>query len=551
MGRNHQGARDELLQFVLTSSQVLLDFGASFLVKVPPLTTGGRSTTSFCAGQITLSMHGHMDGFCVTTSYAVDNVRVLVEDMGTLLVSKDLPPSSGYWYQTEIVLANHSLLIRLDGRDVLRDVKLRSWNPTEPIALSFSARSATLSDEHDWFDAVRISPGSGVTSSMFPVEISLDGQQFSSDGITFTYLREANLRTISPQSGPSEGGTLVALSVKAPSSDFARAHNFACLFGNTTVNGTWAPSDELVRCQTPASSIGTGRVAVQATGTIDGKRLTVGDAVVFTYFTPPQLYRVLPNAGPVAGHTVILIFGLGFAAGLGPFACRFETDIMPATMELERDLLRCATPPSPARMAAVAVTLNGQQYHEGVHSATFRSYLQPHVLSVSPASGTIHGQTLVTVSGSFTVASKANLCRWGSQTTNATSINETHIVCPSPRTDAGSRALEVTMNGQQYTADGIDFSFYLHPRVHKLSVSGRQGELGTWTSDKITVPQRGFILVRVWGSGFLAARTTVAVSTIMGRSRLPTRKAWTVSCAGQTCGRGPRTRMVRGPIWSR
>jgi hypothetical protein len=100
------------------------------------------------------------------------------------------------------------------------------------------------------------------------------------------------------------------------------------------------------------------------------------------------------------------------------------------------------------------------------------------------------------------VASKANLCRWGSQTTNATSINETHIVCPSPRTDAGSRALEVTMNGQQYTADGIDFSFYLHPRVHKLSVSGRQGELGTWTSDKITVPQRGFILVRVWGSGF-------------------------------------------------
>ena len=59
------------------------------------------------------------------------------------------------------------------------------------------------------------------------------------------------------------------------------------------------------------------------------------------------------------------------------------------------------------------------------------------------------------------------------------------------------------MNGQQFTSDGHNFSFYLHPHVERLSVPGRQGDLGTWTEDKVTMPQAGFILVRVWGSGFM------------------------------------------------
>jgi hypothetical protein len=55
---------------------------------------------------------------------------------------------------------------------------------------------------------------------------------------------------------------------------------------------------------------------------------------------------------------------------------------------------------------------------------------------------------------------------------------------------------------RQYSSDGVAFSYYQPPRVTRLSVPGVQGALGSWQESKVTHPIDGYIMVRVWGSGF-------------------------------------------------
>ena len=496
--------RDGYLYSLPTTARTFDSLAVSFLARAPQPSTTSGGRISFCAGQdLTMfATNGRLDGFCVALAHELDSSRLTVEERGVVVASTLVETTFGAWIDVEVILTNATVSVTYDGLVVVRRAKLPSWVPSDNFELSFTARrGAVLPDGYRWLDGIRVLSGSLLASAALAVEVALNGQQFSSDGIEFTYLGEPNLRAIAPLAGPVSGNTTVELSVKAPSA-FTNARSLVCAFNGAEVNGTWLAKDAVVRCLTPASVAGAGQASVVLSMTVDGHRLTSGDGVMFTYYAAPELLQVIPNSGPVDGNTDVVVVGLGFAAGLGPFACRYGTDVLPASAELRSDSLRCRTPSSTARTTTVDVTLNGQQYHQH-EVVTFDAYPSPQVLSVSPASGTIQGETMVTIAGNSFVSSFANLCRWGNVTTKISSLNSTHIVCPSPRIGVGMRPLEVSMNGQQFTSDGHNFSFYLHPHVERLSVPGRQGDLGTWTEDKVTMPQAGFILVRVWGSGFM------------------------------------------------
>ena len=68
------------------------------------------------------------------------------------------------------------------------------------------------------------------------------------------------------------------------------------------------------------------------------------------------------------------------------------------------------------------------------------------------------GHTLVTIAGSGFRRAFNHLCRWDQRTTNITSLNATHVVCPTPETAAGASVVEVSLNGQQFSADAHSFS---------------------------------------------------------------------------------------------
>ena len=183
-----------------------------------------------------------------------------------------------------------------------------------------------------------------------PVEVSLNGNldEFTSNSIQYTYLPEPHLKTIFPIAGPTDGGTLIELGVKAPAV-FNNASDLQCIFdGNTstlpadlnagsgedgsgsgeafgasgTVPATWDRERRLIYCYTPQQSY-PGRVEVTLSFVIDGYTLNSGDGVVYTFYPPAILERVWPDTGPTTGYTDIAIQGTGYAGGIGPFYCRF------------------------------------------------------------------------------------------------------------------------------------------------------------------------------------------------------------------------------------
>ena len=88
--------------------------------------------------------------------------------------------------------------------------------------------------------------------------------------------------------------------------------------------------------------------------------------------------------------------------------------------------MRCATPPvNSSVQVPVYVSLNGQQYSPSLPSFDF--YEPPRVWSISPASGTMLGGVLVTVTGFSFQRSFRNLCRCG-----ATRLPYPELATPIP-----------------------------------------------------------------------------------------------------------------------
>eukprot|EP01051_Picozoa_sp_SAG22_P022007 SAG22_NODE_5097_length_1087_cov_1.018219_2_plen_208_part_01 len=104
------------------------------------------------------------------------------------------------------------------------------------------------------------------------------------------------------------------------------------------------------------------------------------------------------------------------------------------------------------------VSNNGQQF--GPDSETYEYYSAPHIYSIMPHVGPVRGGTRVTLFGVSFLPYADLGCIFGNVTVPAEYVNGTIMVCVSPQHLAGPVALNMTINGQQYTTDDITFNFY-------------------------------------------------------------------------------------------
>jgi hypothetical protein len=243
-------------------------------------------------------------------------------------------------------------------------------------------------------------------------------------------------------------------------------------------------------------------LGVTAWITVAGQLLPSEQAATFFYYPAKQAaVFIRPGTGPIGGGTEVLLSGADSALASGPFACRFGLSETPATAVLQDRALRCVTPASIEQSVPIEVTLNGQQYHSH-DDLVFSFHTPPQMLSISPASGTVEGETKVTIAGAGFIRTPHVACQWGLLTTAVIDVNASHITCASPPSGAGASVLEITLNGQQYTSNGFIFSRYLHPHVLELSIPGEEGDFGSWLAAKVTLPHSRFVMVRASGSGF-------------------------------------------------
>merc|ERR1712185_281718 len=155
-------------------------------------------------------------------------------------------------------------------------------------------------------------PSSGAGSRR--VEVSVNGQQFSSSGVAFTYRPSAAVSSVWPVRGASEGGTPVTVLGGGFSSSAEGSGALRCRFNATVVVASYVSESALV-CNATASW-GHASVEVSTNGreyTSSGVRFELVSLVVS---------GLVPWSGPSLGGTVVTIGGSRLAHA-GALTCTF------------------------------------------------------------------------------------------------------------------------------------------------------------------------------------------------------------------------------------
>ena len=271
------------------------------------------------------------------------------------------------------------------------------------------------------------------------VMVSLNGQQYYDSG-TFGFYEEPSLLSVSPNTGPVGGSTLLRVSLSA-----LRGHEGSALIcrfgagtGGTTGSGLVAlyppvdseayanPSvaNELL-CRLPPD-LPVGGHAFEIS--LNAQEFTSSN-LNFTVYDLSEVNLLSPSSGPTTGDTSVRVFGAHFTAPLGVlgshYLCKFEESIVGAFHTIESDAslvsyarrwprpqhdgvshpdeIYCRSPPRDAGDATafgpypLEVSLNGQNYTES--ETLFTYYSPPEPLTLCPSSGPIRGETTVRITG--------------------------------------------------------------------------------------------------------------------------------------------------------
>ena len=322
----------------------------------------------------------------------------------------------------------------------------------------------------------------------------------------FTYVGPPmiNVNGLTPDVGPTVGGTLVTISGSSLSG--TTKVTFAGVNG-TSINNV---SDNEITVVDPANPAGPANVVVTAIGGSSAPK-------VFTYVAPPVLTSIVPSSGPTSGGTSVTITGTGFQPGstvtIGGAAATVSS--VTATTIL------AVTPPGNAGAQPVIVTDVG-----GPSNALSFTYIAPPVVGangLNPAFGPTAGGTTVTITGQ-NLSGTTSVTFDGLAGTAVTNLSSTSVSVVTPAHAAGAVPVVVTAAGGTATA-AQPFTYVATPSITSLVPNSG--------------PISGGTPVTITGSGF-AGPTTVAFGANQATSVVVVNSTTiTLDSPASTTGAGP------------
>ena len=190
--------------------------------------------------------------------------------------------------------------------------------------------------------------------------LSLNSLDFGDTGLTFQYYALPRVTTITPSGGHRTGGTVVTISGEGfdvleggqyVSCQYGSPYNPAYNARYTITQPSLVTATAIV-CNAPSTKVtDTRELWVSLNGFALGSgRDPRATGQNYTYYNPPTVLSVLPQAGVFSGGTVVTLLGQGFhgLAGNMDFAsCRFVTSNSisdTAPIELNPDFWTCRSP---------------------------------------------------------------------------------------------------------------------------------------------------------------------------------------------------------------
>ncbi|KAH8062449.1 hypothetical protein JL722_3367 [Aureococcus anophagefferens] len=223
-----------------------------------------------------------------------------------------------------------------------------------------------------------------------------DADAASETFVTFAYTPRPLVYALTPDHGPTAGGTPVTLT----GANLDRAGACGCRFGTHETDCVNRTSTAIVCLAPPASTATDDMAATQGAMVGAGSRVTVEvnvddartrwttDAVEFAYAPAVGLRSLAPLAGPRGGGSRVVVEGDRFPESAG-LTCRFGAHAAPATW-LGSDRVaatrRRKRRPWPSDVVAVAISTNGGVDYS--HALQF-SYFAAHISldAATPARG--------------------------------------------------------------------------------------------------------------------------------------------------------------------
>ncbi|CAM9110915.1 unnamed protein product, partial [Choristocarpus tenellus] len=228
---------------------------------------------------------------------------------------------------------------------------------------------------------------------------------FSSNRLSFLYYPQPMFVGVSPDHGPTCGGTRVTVS-GLHFEDYGR---IACLFGGVDVTGVWISSTS-VECTTPAAQNGVAMevsLYVSMNGLHFGSYTsTMTNSLMYRYVEPAIVSFLSPTSGlPLSSQREgdeggkVTVYGANFVEGIS-LVCRFGA-ILTAATYISTSEVQCQIPPMSNGTGAkprVSISTNGIDFsREGFSSTIFTYYIAPEVLGLSPTLGPSTGGTVITI----------------------------------------------------------------------------------------------------------------------------------------------------------
>ncbi len=245
----------------------------------------------------------------------------------------------------------------------------------------------------------------------------------------YTYFAAPTVSTITPNGGPTAGGTAVVIrGTNFHSTATVAIGGVDC--GTLTVNSTTQ-----ISCTTGAHA--SGAVDVVVTSVSQTGTLTSG----FTYRAAPTVSSVNLSSGSVVGGASVTITGTGFVTGatatFGGSTCTSPNVSNATTMT-------CTTPSHAA--GAVSVVVTNPDNQSGSATAYTFNNVTPTVTAISPTSGSTSGATAVTLTGTgFITGTTASVD--GVNCSSVVVVSTTSLTCVTGAHAAGLVNVTATTSG--------------------------------------------------------------------------------------------------------
>jgi prepilin-type N-terminal cleavage/methylation domain-containing protein len=334
-------------------------------------------------------------------------------------------------------------------------------------------------------------PSISTGSQTVSITESISGIQIFSTN--FTVLGLPTVTGISPNSGPTAGGTNVTIN----GTNFVTGATVT--IGGNAATGVSVTNSTTITATTPAGTAGTVSVIVTTAG---------GSSNAFsgyTYVSPPTVTAISPSSGPTAGGTSVTITGTNFVTGA---TITIGGNAATGVSVNNSTTITATTPAGTAGSVNVIVTTAGGS---GTKTNGYTYVAAPTVTAISPTSGSTAGGTSVTITGTNFVTG-ATVTIDGNAATGVSVTNSTTISATTPAGTAGTVSVIVTTAGGSSNA----FSGYTYnnPAPTLSSISPTTGN--RLQTLNVTFTGTNFISgvssVNV-GSGMTVNSTTVNSST--------------------------------------